>query len=380
MNAFSDTLPAPAIAAPRFVLAPQSADPDPLEALVRYEQGLLKLQLEAIKQAEQEAQTAIAQAKAKYQSDLQAIQSASEERLIPLEAARAELAVTLNKRDEAKVMAKRIWAAVNDLGQDASEARERIRSTFQNIRAVIRVAEESLRQEQDLYEAGQQVDQSEREFVQRVYEDAVNAANEKADAIKKKYNLAAEILQAEGTLLNRISQATTKAELDQLKAEATELGLDIVAPIRARRETLRTSFLGQLSQARQPREIDRVLAAAKAAGELHHVEGPAARQRRQLLKQGWIEAQSFAENLASYSDQVDKQITVGNQIGYWPGNVWVYAPQGQQWQVVRKYVYKVTPEGGAWIRLRMTGKVIVTELPKNSIEIQANGLKSRQSN
>src|ERR1051326_1585680 len=133
MNAFSDDLPTLAVTTPRFVLAPQSADPDPLTALVQYEQGLLKLQLEAIKQAEHEAKIAIAQAEAKYQSDLRAIQSASEERLIPLEAARAELTAALNKREEAKVMARRIWAAVNDLGQDASEARERIRSTFRNI-------------------------------------------------------------------------------------------------------------------------------------------------------------------------------------------------------------------------------------------------------
>jgi len=380
MNAFSDAPTTLPVTAPHFVLAPQSANPDPLAALVQYEQGLLKLQLEAIRQAEHEAKIAIAQAETKYQSDLRAIQSASEERLIPLEAARAELAAALNKREEAKVMARRIWAAVNDLGQDASEARERIRSTFQNIRTVIQAAENNLRQEQDFYESGQQVDQGECEFARRVYEDAVNTANQKVAATKKKYHLAAEILQAESELLSRISQATTKAALDQLRVEATRLGLDMVVPIRVRRDVLRVGFVSQLSEARQPREIDRLLAAAKVAGELHHIEGPAARRRRELLKQGWIEARSFAENLASYGDQVDKQITVGNQIGYWPGNVWVYAPQGQRWQIVRKYAYKVTPEGGTWIRLRMTGKVIVTELPKNSIEIQANGLKSIQSN
>src|ERR1051325_8770254 len=110
---------------PVFVMAPKPTNP--LAALIQYEQGLTKVQLAAIRQAEDEAQMACARAEAKYHAELQSIQSTAEARDLPLEAARHALAEALQKREEAKVIAQRIWAAVNDLHQDSSDARERIR-------------------------------------------------------------------------------------------------------------------------------------------------------------------------------------------------------------------------------------------------------------
>ncbi len=364
--------------APVFVVAPKPTNP--LTALIQYEQGLTKVQLAAIKQAEHEAQMACAQAEAKYHAELQSIQATAEARALPLEAVRQALAEALQKREEAKVLAQRIWAAVNDLGQDSSEARQRIRDSFREIRAAIQTAADNLQLEQEVCAAGLQVDHSEREFARRVYEDAVRIAQEKVIALKKKYSRAAEILQAEAELLRRISQATTKTELDQLKAEAASLDLDIAAQVRTRRETLRLGLLNQLSNVRRLLEIDRILVAAKAVGELHHLEGPAARQRREILRQGWHEAQSFAGNLARYGDQVEHPIAANSVIGYWPGNVVVYLPKGRQWQIAQKYVYRDTAQGGTWVRLKVSSKIVVSELPKRTLgPLAESGIHDHQA-